>query len=103
MRSAAAAMEASGKNPLIRNAALAHRSPEHLHVVEHPVLCIQVHHGEDLMRQNPQPCPQEVLDHRRRRQHVSPTHPVRQHPQRGLHYLVSLGRSVFACDIANEQ
>lgn len=80
---------------------LAHRAPKHLHLVEHPVLCIQMDHRADFMRQIPQACPQVVLDHRRRRQHVGPTHPARQHPLRGLQYLVHVGRTVLARDMAN--
>jgi hypothetical protein len=60
------------------------------------VLRIQMDHREDLMRQIPQACPQEVLDHRRRRQHVSPTHPACQHPLRGLQHLIGIGRTVLA-------
>ncbi|MNV63110.1 hypothetical protein D3C71_1556870 [compost metagenome] len=67
------------------------------------MLRIQMNHGKDLMGKGPEPGPQEVLDHRRRRQHVGTTHPARQHPLRRSQHLIGLGRPVRARDIANQQ
>jgi hypothetical protein len=53
---------------------LAHRAPEHLDVVQHPVLRVQVHHGKHLVRQMAQTRAQEVLDHRGRVHQVAASH-----------------------------
>jgi len=72
---------------------LADRAPEHLHMLDDPMLRIQMQDCEDLVLH---PCQLEfekVLDHLRRRQRIGATHPACQQALSGLQdFIVAYGR-----------
>jgi hypothetical protein len=82
---------------------LRHGSAKHLHVVQDPMLRIQMHQAEHFVLEPTQPQAQEIAHHLRRRQHVAAAHTTQQQALRSLQHLIGFGRTVRARNLANEK